>query len=108
MILKTIIKGVPVEAHNLIKIVKRYYGPLCRIYHTIIIKLPDINKDMALQMAFKTINDFTGPNGLIPTLLIFGAYPCIVEFDAFYPIVIKRAAALKTAIEKIKKLKAER
>ena len=39
-------------------------------------------------MAFKVINDFIGPNGLIPTLLVFKAYLYIVEFDVPNPIVI--------------------
>jgi hypothetical protein len=62
---------------------------------------------MALQMAFKAINNFTGPNSLIPTLLVFRAYLYIVKSNTPNPIVVKRVAALKKAIEKIKKLKAE-
>ena len=58
-------------------------------------------------MAFKAINDFTGPDGLIPTLLVFRAYPCIVEFDAPNPTVTQWAAALKKAMEEVKKLRAE-
>ena len=58
-------------------------------------------------MAFKAINDFIGLNSLIPTLLVFGAYLCIVESNAPNPIVVKRAAALKKAIKEVKKLKAE-
>ena len=68
--------------------VKRYYSPLRRIYCIITIELPDIGKDMALQMAFKVINNSIGPDGLIPTLLVFGAYPYIVKSDVFNPIVI--------------------
>jgi len=59
-------------------------------------------------MAFKAINDSVGPNSLIPTLLVFGAYPHMVESDAPNPTVIKRAAALKKAMEEVKKLRAER
>ena len=59
-------------------------------------------------MAFKVINNFTGPNGLIPTLLVFRAYLYIVKSDAPNPTVIKQAAALKKAIEEVKKLKAKR
>ena len=87
--------------------VERYYSPLRRIYHIIITELLDINKDMALQMAFKAINNSAGPNGLIPTLLVFGAYPCIIKSNAPNPTVVKRAAALKKAIEEVKKLRAE-
>ena len=39
-------------------------------------------------MAFKAINDFIGLNGLIPTLLVFGAYLYIVESDIPNPTVI--------------------
>jgi hypothetical protein len=59
-------------------------------------------------MAFKAINDSTGPNGLIPILLVFGAYLYIVESDAPNPTVIKRVVALKKAIEEVKKLRAKR
>ena len=87
--------------------VEYYYSSLYRIYHIIITELPDINKDIALQMAFKAINNFTGPNGLIPTLLVFKAYLYIIKSNAPNPIVVKQAAALKKAIEEVKKLKAK-
>jgi hypothetical protein len=58
-------------------------------------------------MAFKAINDSIGPNSLIPTLLVFGAYLYIVESDIFNPTVVKQAVALKKAIEEVKKLKAK-
>jgi hypothetical protein len=58
-------------------------------------------------MAFKAINNSTGPNSLISTLLVFGAYLCIVESNAPNPTVVKQAVTLKKAIEEIKKLKAE-
>jgi hypothetical protein len=28
-----------------------------------------------LQLAVKAVNDTASPNGLVPTLLVFGAYP---------------------------------
>ena len=56
-------------------------------------------------MAFKAINNFTGPNSLIPTLLVFRTYLCIVKSNISNPIVIKRAAAFKKAMEEVKKLK---
>ena len=56
-------------------------------------------------MAFKAINNFIGLNGLIPTLLVFGAYLYIVKSNTPNPIVVKRAAALKKAMEEVKKLK---
>ena len=58
-------------------------------------------------MAFKVINNFIGPNSLISTLLVFRAYLYIIKSNISNPIVIKQAAALKKAMEKVKKLKAK-
>jgi hypothetical protein len=58
-------------------------------------------------MAFKAINDFTGPNSLILTLLVFKAYLYIVKSNAPNPMVIKQAAALKKTIKEVKKLRTE-
>jgi hypothetical protein len=62
-------------------IVKRYYGLICKVYFIIIAEIPGISKDIALQMAFKAINDIVGPNRLVLTLLVYSVYPRITEHD---------------------------
>jgi hypothetical protein len=32
-------------------------------------------------MAIKAVNDTTGPNGLVPTLLVYGAYPRVSNLN---------------------------
>ena len=54
--------------------VERYYIVLRRAYQIVSEELPDLDKEMALQMAVKAVNDIIGPNGLIPILLVFGAF----------------------------------
>ena len=80
---------MPIKAYNLVGIIKCYYSPLHRIYRIIIAELLDIGKNIALQIAFKVINNFIGPNSLIPILLVFGTYLYIIEFNIPNPIVIK-------------------
>ena len=80
-------KAVLVEAHNSIGMVERYYRPLQHAYQIITIEIPDINKDMALQMAFKAINDTVGLDRLVLTLLVFGAYLRMTELDVPSPTV---------------------
>jgi hypothetical protein len=75
-------KGVPVKAHNSIGIVKRYHSPIQRVYQIIVSKIPELNKNIALQMAFKAIYNSAGPDGLVPTLLVFRVYPKMVKSDA--------------------------
>ena len=59
-------------------------------------------------MAFKAINDTTGPDGLVPTLLVYGALSRMVEYNTLLPTVAQRSAALKKAITEIQRLQAKR
>jgi hypothetical protein len=104
----TKIKIVPVEAHNSIGIVERYHAPIRRAYLIITTEIKDLDRDMALQMAFKAINDSAGPDGLIPTLLVYGAYPRMTEHDAPSPTVSQRALAIRKAMTELQKLRAKK
>ncbi len=90
-----IVKNTQVEAHHSIGMVERYHGLLRRVYSIITIEIPGIKPDLALQMSFKAINNSFGPNRLVPTLLVFGAYPRMTEKDAPSPSIIKRAMAMR-------------
>ena len=68
-------KTVLVKAHWSIRKVKRYYIVLYYVYQIISKELPDLDKEMALQIAIKTINNIAGLNRLILTLLVFSAFP---------------------------------
>jgi hypothetical protein len=43
---------------------------------------------MALQMATKAINDTTGPNSLVPNLLVFRVYLRMTEYDLLALLVL--------------------
>jgi hypothetical protein len=58
-----------------------------RAYKIIIAEIKGINKDIALQMAFKAINDTAGLDGIVPILLVYGALPRISEYDPLSPLV---------------------
>ena len=55
-------------------------------------------------MAFKALNDTAGPDGLVPTLLVFGVYLWMAELDIPSPTVTQRANVVKKAIAEIHKL----
>ena len=52
-------------------------------------------------MAFKAINDIARLNGIVLTLLVYGALPRIVEYDAPLLTITQRLTALKKAIAEI-------
>jgi hypothetical protein len=63
---------------------------------------------MALQMAFKAVNDTAGPDSLVPTLLVYGAFPRINNTSPPLPSTTHRATAIKKAMDEIRKLRAKR
>ena len=69
------VKEVPIKVHNSVGKVEWYYIPLYRVYEIISLKLKGASKELTLQMAVKAVNDFTGLDGLVPILLVFGTYP---------------------------------
>ena len=55
-------------------------------------------------MAVKAVNNTAGPNGIIPTFLVFGAYPCIIKDSPTSPSVTIRAKAIRKATREIQRL----
>jgi hypothetical protein len=104
------VKEVPVEAHNSVGKVEVYHTPLRRAYQIIRVELKDedISEEMILQMAVKAVNDTAGPDGIVPTLLVFGAYPRMTADDPPSPSVIKRAQAIRSATKEVRILHAKR
>ena len=102
------IREVPVEAHHSIGKVERYHQVLRRAYEIITTEAPAISAEDALQSAVKAINDTAGPDGLVPTLLVFGAYPRMTASSAPASSIQARATAIQKAMTEVRRLKAQR
>ena len=55
-------------------------------------------------MAVKAVNNTTGPDGLVPTLLVYGAYLRMGKLDPPAPSITNQAAAIQKAMAEIVKL----
>jgi hypothetical protein len=95
-----------VEAYNSISKVERYYTLLRRVYKIIHIELKEegINDEVCLQIAVKAINNIVGLNSLVPTLLVFRAYPRITLVNPLAPLIIKRSKAIQDIIRELRSL----
>ncbi|KAM4067875.1 transposase [Hirsutella rhossiliensis] len=102
-------KEVPIEAHWSIGKVERYHGPLRRAFEIMYAELSSqADADSILQMAVKAVNDTAGPDGLVPTLLVFGAYPRITADSPPNPSVIRRGEVVRKAMKELRKFMANR
>lgn len=98
-------KAVPVESTNSMSVVEHYHASLGLSSNTITTEAPDSGKEEAFQMAAKAINDHVGPDGLEPTLSVFGARPRPkLSTNDPTPSVFIRAQALCSAITPMSKL----
>jgi hypothetical protein len=90
--------------------VEKYHEVLRRAY-TIIAKELGSNtkfeRVLALQMAVKAVNDTAGPDGLVPTLLTFGAFPRMTAYEAPTPTIAERSRVLKLAMQEVRQARAE-
>lgn len=64
-----------VENHHSLGKGERYHAPLRRIYLKIRSEAPTIPHEFAIRLAVKSMNDTMGPEGLVPSLLVFGITP---------------------------------
>lgn len=100
---------IPVEAHWAVGKIERFHAPLRRAYEIIRAECgTECSQGAALQAAVKAVNDTAGPNGLVPTLLVFGAMPKITMDSPPTPSQTKRAAAVNKAMTELRKLTAKR
>ena len=53
-----------------------------------------------LQTAVKAVNDTAGPDGLVPTLLVYEAYPRMSNLDPPALPITDQAAVVRKAIAK--------
>jgi hypothetical protein len=81
---------------------------LRRAYDILIKELLDIDKNILLQIAIKTINDTISPNELILTLLVWGVYLKINRDLVLVLLVKKRNAIYRYTKIELEKMKTKR
>ena len=59
-------------------------------------------------MAVKAVNDLVGPNGIVPTLLVFSAYLWLTKMDPLSLSITKKTEAICIATKEVRRLYTER
>ena len=93
-----------VEAHQSVGKVERYYTLLRRVYEIIWkeTRAEKPSKEIVLQMAVKATNDTAGPNGLVPTLLVYRAYPRLSYTDRPARTITDCARAIRLTMAELR------
>jgi hypothetical protein len=103
-------KEILVEAYYSVSKIKYYHGPLRQAYKIISEELRGTNTSnkVKLQIVIKAVNDSVGPDGIIPILLVFRAYPRITNNSLLLPTTIKRTKAIRKTSNKVRKFYTKR
>ena len=86
------VKESGIEHHNALGAGERYHDPLRRVFKKVKHEYPGLNRELALRISVKSINDTMGPEGLVPSLLVFG---CLPRFSASDSNVVEQKNACK-------------
>jgi hypothetical protein len=86
----------PIESHNSLSVGERYHDPLRRIYRKVRHDFPKITEHLALSLANKAMNGTVSPEGLAPTLVVFGIIPRL-SADGSLPNKHDRMLAMNSA-----------
>ena len=94
---------VAVESPSSMSHVERYHAPLRLAYTRIRDDLPRSETDAeCLQLAVKCINDTVGPEGLCPTMLVFGTIPRPPRRTPA-PTQLQRASVIEKCMSEVRK-----
>jgi hypothetical protein len=67
------------------------------------LQVTNTSTEISLQIAIKAINNSVGLDGIIPILLVFGAYPRISNNSLLSLMITKRAKTIRKTSNKIRK-----
>lgn len=69
------VQSTGTEAHSSLGIGERYHEPVRTTFRKLLLQYPMVRKTLLLQMTVKALNDTLGPEGLVPSSLVFGELP---------------------------------
>ncbi len=67
-----------IESHSSLGLCERFHGPLRNTFRKVMKEYPKTDMKYALAVSVKALNDTLGPEGFVPSSLVFGEYPQMV------------------------------
>lgn len=98
------------ESHSSLGLCERFHTPLRTIFRKIKAEFPKINRNLALALSVKSINDTLGPEGFVPSSLVFGEFPQVYtksESKKNRPTNLERSRMVNYAREEMEKIMSE-
>lgn len=82
------------ERHKSIGVGERYHEPLRQVFDKVLTDHRTIDPEIGLRLAVKALNDTTGPDVIVPSLLVIGSLPSSPAVNMEVPAQKQRMEAL--------------
>ena len=69
-----------IQSHNSLGIGERHHKPLRDTYRKLKFDHPKMQRQVLVALAIKAVNDTLGPEGIVPSALVFGEFPSLHSF----------------------------
>ena len=87
-----------IEAHSSLGLGERYHQPLRNTLRKLRREYPKASKELLFSLSVKAMNDTLGPEGLVPTVLVFGEHPHPITAKEIPPPRIVNASRARIAV----------
>jgi hypothetical protein len=95
----------PIESHNSLGRGERYHSYVRRLFHKIKLDNPQTSDAFALSCSIKAVNDSAGPDGLVPSILVFGVAPRLpIGKPQGHPSNVERIRTMRSAMDEYKNI----
>jgi hypothetical protein len=96
------------ESHNCLGTGERFHGPLRKIIGKLKLDHPLVLDAVRLAMAVHAMNITAGPEGIVPSLLVFGKLPKVPHVDSVPPNKADRLVEMHAARAAYEQILAQR
>ena len=104
------VKQSGLQSHNSLGVGERYQKPLRDTYRKLKLDHPNMQQRLLLALSVKAMDDMLGPEGFVPSSLVFGEFPILHSFLGpviLQPSLAERALEAQTARKYMAKQLAE-
>jgi hypothetical protein len=85
------------ESHNSLGAGEQIHSRIRSVYNKITSEYPSLSRELRPSITVKALNDTAGPDGLVPSLFVFGTFPRTPDAPKEFPAQRAKFQAMKTA-----------
>lgn len=96
-----------IKSHHSVGPGERYHAPFRRVFRITLNRYPSLDSETVLRYSVEAMNDSVGPEGLVPSFLVYGTLPTFPAGTKDLPGQCERMAAMRCARDDFSRITSE-